>query len=103
MKRNELAMTRPHLIAGMFLIFTFLGGCGSNGPVNTTPPTTAATITSVTVSCATSPVQVGQTSQCNSTVMGTGNFNQNVTWSVNGVQGGNSTVGTISTAGLCGS
>jgi len=57
-------------------------------------------ITSVAVSCTPTSVQTGQTSQCTATVSGTGSYSSAVTWSVSGVQGGNSTVGAISTAGL---
>ncbi|MBZ5525893.1 MAG: Ig-like domain-containing protein [Acidobacteriia bacterium] len=57
-------------------------------------------ITSVSASCAASTAPVGQSNQCSATVNGTGNFNPAVTWSVNGAVGGNSTVGTISSAGL---
>jgi hypothetical protein len=59
-----------------------------------------STITSVSVSPLTAPVQVGQTRQFTATVQGIGNFNSAVTWAVNGVVGGNATVGTIMTAGL---
>jgi N-acetylneuraminic acid mutarotase len=54
----------------------------------------------VAVSCASATVNVGQTSQCSATVQGTGSFSSAVTWAVSGVQGGNATVGTVSTAGL---
>jgi uncharacterized protein YjdB len=63
-------------------------------------PSTPATITSVSVSCSSASVSVGQTDQCNAMVQGTGNFNPAVTWSVNTVAGGNSTVGTVSASGL---
>lgn len=60
----------------------------------------APTITSVAVSCNAPSVQTGQTVQCSATVLGTGNFNSAVNWSVNGISGGNSTLGTISAMGL---
>ena len=64
------------------------------------PPAAPPTITSVAASCVPSSVQTGQTSQCSATVTGTGNYSSAVTWSAGGVGGGNSTIGTISTAGL---
>lgn len=64
------------------------------------PPSNQPTITAVTVSCNPTSVQTGQTSQCTPTVSGTGSYSSTVTWAVSGVQGGNSTVGTISAAGL---
>jgi hypothetical protein len=53
---------------------------------------------SVTISPTTLNIQVGTTGQFTATVFGT--INQAVTWEVNGVAGGNATVGTISTTGL---
>lgn len=58
------------------------------------------TITSVAVSCASTSVQTGQTSQCAATVIGTGSYSSAVNWSVAGIQGGNADVGTISATGL---
>jgi hypothetical protein len=53
---------------------------------------------SVTISPLTSQVSTGQTQQFTTSVSGT--KYKSVTWSVNGVIGGNATVGTVSTAGL---
>lgn len=52
----------------------------------------------MSVSPATQTLNVSHTQQFDAAVVGTSN--QSVTWSVEGVAGGNSTVGTISTAGL---
>ncbi len=60
----------------------------------TAPPPPAV----VSVSPASASVTLGQSQAFNATV--TGNPNTAVTWSVNGVQGGNATLGTISPAGL---
>jgi hypothetical protein len=59
-----------------------------------TPPT----VNSVTVSCSPTSVQINGTSQCTRTVTGTGNPDTSVTWSVNGIQNGNSTVGMINSS-----
>jgi len=77
-----------------FLIL--LGGCGGNN--STTPPPPPPQSATVTVSSSSSSVVLGNTQQFTATV--TGISNTEVTWSVNGVSGGNSTVGTISSAGL---
>lgn len=61
---------------------------------------TTTTITSVSVSCNPTSVATGHTSQCTATVAGTGSYSSAVNWSVSGIQGGNSTVGTISSSGL---
>ena len=68
------------------LSLSFLGslsfaGCGVSGKVaGTTPPPTPA-ITAVSVSCAATSLQTGQTSQCSATVSGTGAYSSAVTWS----------------------
>ena len=64
--------------------------------INITVSGTAGISVSVTPSSAT--VQINATQQFTATVSGT--TNTSVTWSVDGVTGGNSTVGTISTSGL---
>jgi hypothetical protein len=52
----------------------------------------------VTISPTSTTVPTGATQQFTATV--TGMSNTSVTWSVNGIQGGNSTLGTVSTGGL---
>jgi hypothetical protein len=65
----------------------------------TASATPATTLTvSVQVTPATAAIQTGQTQQFTATVTGT--TNTAVNWSVGGIAGGNSTVGTISAGGL---
>src|SRR5579872_1138915 len=68
-----------------------LGGCGGITKTGTPPPP-SATITAVTVSCAASSLQAGQTSQCSASVSGTGAYSSGVTWSA--------ASGTVSNTGL---
>ena len=70
-----------------------LAGCGGAAAPTTITPTVAIILNS-----APSTVAVGQTIQFGATVSNTSNTA--VSWSVNGVAGGNSTVGTISASGL---
>ncbi len=72
-----------------------LGGTTST-PVNLT--VTAAAPVTITVSPATASVSASTTRQFSATV--TGSTNTAVTWNVNGMVGGNSTVGSISASGL---
>jgi hypothetical protein len=58
----------------------------------------APTPITVSITPTTATLQTGATQQFTATITGT--TNTSVNWSVNGVQGGNSTVGTISPAGL---
>ena len=89
------------LLVGALLAF-LLSSCGGGGTGSGggTPPPTSPTVTSVTVSCASSALLVDQTDLCSASVQGTDNPSQTVTWSVNSISGGNATVGTISSAGL---
>jgi hypothetical protein len=83
----------------------FSPGTHSISAVSKADPTKSATATltvtrtiTVAVSPATATVLAGTNQQFTSTVTGTSNFG--VTWSVDGVRGGNSSVGTITINGL---
>ncbi len=69
-------------------------GPGGSGSAAVT--VTVTSVTGVTVSPSTAPLTLQQTQQFSATVTGGGG----VTWSVDGMVGGTSAVGTISTAGL---
>ena len=78
------------------VIVTASDGTGqANASVTVVPP---ATSVSVSISPTSASVQVGQSKQFTATISGT--TNTAVNWLVNGSLGGNSTVGTISSAGL---
>jgi hypothetical protein len=87
------------LIFGLLAALT-LSGCGTAGgsPSSGGSPPTPTPTTTVTVSPGTASIFLGQTQQFTATV--SGSSNTNVTWSVNGVGGGNSSVGTITSGGL---
>jgi sugar lactone lactonase YvrE len=70
-------------------------GCGGGGGAQSEPPSSNITV-AITPSMAS--LTVGATQQFTATVSGT--TNQGVTWSVNGIAGGNNAVGTISTQGV---
>ena len=62
----------------LFLLVAFLiAGCGGGTLTNLTQ---SPAISSVTVSCSPTSVQIGQTSQCSATVAGTGSFSSTVSW-----------------------
>jgi hypothetical protein len=71
-----------------------------DGEVSNTVTVNVATAPAVTITIApaTASVRIRQTRQFTATVSNTSN--KAVTWKVNGVTGGNSTVGTINTSGL---
>ncbi len=84
-------MKRAILTAFAAVFVLLLAACGNGG---STPPNNP----SVTVSPATANVQEGSQQQFTATVS---NTNDNaITWQVNGVTGGNTSVGTITAAGL---
>src|ERR1039457_6101955 len=82
------------LIAPALSLCLFLTACGGGDSGNTTPP--SKTI-SVSVTPNTVTVAVNQMQQFTASVTNTSNTS--VTWMVNGVTGGTSTVGTISSSG----
>jgi hypothetical protein len=65
--------------------------------LSTAPP---PAVTGVSVSCNPTSFETWGTSQCTPTVTGTGSYSSTVAWSVNGVAGGNSTVGVVSSTGV---
>jgi len=93
---------RAPLFLGLsgFITLALLTGCGSGKSDSGSTSTPTPTITGVTATCAPTTVLTGSTSQCSANVSGTGSFASTVNWSVGGVTGGNSTLGTITAAGL---
>ena len=91
----------PILLLGLAALgVAALSSCGGGGsaPPSAPPPTSA--ITSVTVSPGTANLFVKANQQFTVNVQGTGGFSSTVTWYVNDLQGGNATVGTITSSGL---
>lgn len=92
---NRSRATSTFGIALCSLIFTSCGGGGT-----ATPPPIPSTITSVTVSPASTNVLPGATQTFQVAVQGTGAFSSAVNWSVNGTLGGSGALGIITTAGV---
>jgi hypothetical protein len=91
----KFAPDRPFLVVLAFLVV--LTGCGGNsGSSSSGPP---SQISSVSVSPGSVSLVPGQGQSFLAQVQGTGAFSSSVTWSVNGVAGGNSTYGTITSTG----
>lgn len=91
------------LLGGWICFFILsIASCGGGGSSSRSvaPPPPTPTVSSVTVSLSSVTLEVGQTQQFTATVQGTGSFNSQVTWHVGDIQGGDSTVGTISSSGL---
>src|SRR5882762_6093338 len=98
---------RRRVIAGLVAGFLQLVGCGGSGvgdngatapqPPSPPPPPPPAPI-DVSVAPAAASVQAGGTQTFTATVTNT--TNKAVTWRVNGMTGGNTSVGTISTTGV---
>jgi hypothetical protein len=91
----KFASARAFLIFLAFLVA--LTGCGGNGGSSSAGP--PSQISSVTVSPGSVSLVPGQGQSFLAQVQGTGAFSSSVTWSVNGVAGGNSTYGTITSTG----
>jgi hypothetical protein len=93
------------LLAVATIALLMLSGCVGGGttapPQPILPPAPpSSTITSVTVTPASVSILTKATQQFAANVQGTGSFTKSVSWSVNDVQGGNATVGTITSDGL---
>ena len=101
-------MTCKTLLALSFLGSLCVAGCGGVGNNNSSSGGGGGgSVASVTVACAASPCSVqsnaaltNNTLQLTATVTCTGTCNTGVTWYVNNVVNGNSTVGTINNVGL---
>ncbi len=79
----------------LLILLSIQIGCGtSNGSGGKNPPP----VVTVVLSAASPDVRLGSTDQVTATV--TGSSNQNVSWFVDPIAGGNATVGTISASGV---
>ncbi len=98
LKTHQRSWSRSFVLLYFLALPSSLTGCGSGSSGGQTSP--PSQITSVSVSPTTANVLLGATQLFTATVQGTGAFNPNVTWSVSGIVGGNSTYGTIAADGL---
>src|SRR5712671_4876929 len=94
---EEAKQLRQLVVRAVTLVFflELLTACGGSSSQTPPPPPPPPTITSVTVTGNQSVVPVGQEAVFDATVKGTGQFNTSVSWSVNGVSGGDTADGTI--------
>lgn len=76
---------------GVGILSLWVAGCSNSSSTSSSAPAVQLNITATTIS-------VGGSVQFQAAVVNT--TNQNVTWEVNGITGGNSTLGTIDTTGL---
>ncbi len=84
----------------VFVLASFLAGCAHSGSITgTSAPTPTPTPAAITVTVS-GPVATRLLATSPFTAVVANSTNQSVTWQVNGVTGGNTTTGTISTSGL---
>jgi hypothetical protein len=76
-----------------------LESCGGSGGSSSQPPPQSPEVNSVIVSPATAQLYTGQNQLFTAQVTGTGAYSSVVTWSVNGLVGGSSSEGMISSSG----
>lgn len=93
---NRIPTVSTGLLLCLVLAVTIAGCGGGNGSTTSSPP--PPQIISITITPSSGFVPVTETLQLNANVSGT--TNQNVAWAVNGISGGNASIGTVSTAGL---
>ena len=97
MGSGRLKARRQIAAAATTVSLLFIFGCstGNIGAPGTVAPTPAAISVTIT---GTAQTRLGQTTQFSATVANS--TNQSVTWQVNGITGGSTTTGTISSSGL---
>ena len=81
------------IILALFFAISLWSGCGGGMAIGGS----SSTATDMKIAPSSTTVRAGDSVQFSATV--TGNVSQEVTWSVNGVAGGNSSVGTIDSRG----
>lgn len=86
-------------VVALLLTLLSLAACGGGSASSSPPPPPPPTITSVSVGAVPTYLPTGQQYRFVATVQGTGSFNNAVTWSVNGISGGDNANGTISSNG----
>ena len=89
---------RTHVKIFCLIAAVWAAGCGTTRSTNTPNRKPKPMVLQVTVAPTSANVRAGSAQQFSATVTGTTNFS--VTWSVNGVAGGNSASGTINSAGM---
>lgn len=84
---------------GLLASLVVLTGCGGGSSSPPPPPPPPPQITSVSVTPTSASLVPSQIQPFTAQIQGTGSFSSAVTWTVNGVMGGNSTYGTITASG----
>jgi len=94
---RKVSCSRQRFVgAAALFISVLLTGCGGG---SSTPPPPPPTITFVSINTNSTLLRAGQQLQFTAVVRGTGNFSTALTWSVNGINGGDAVNGTISSSG----
>lgn len=96
--RRSITFNRSPKLSCLCVVSSFLAlaGCGGGGSSDSQPtPPVPPSINSVAVTPNSAQVLTGASQLFTAQVTGTGSFNVGVTWSVNDINGGNSTFGTI--------
>src|SRR3954471_12882750 len=96
MKFSEISkrLTGKYITTSLLAALFLLSSCGGGSSTFESPPPPADVI-SVTVTPASIPIKTGASQLFTAHLAGSGGFNPAVNWSVNGIPGGNLTVGTF--------
>jgi len=89
-----------YLAAILFGAASLVSGAQQNAPPEQPPAQAAAVVTAVTVEPESVTLAPGESRQFTATVAGTGSFSSTLKWSVNGIDGGNASLGIVSSTGL---
>jgi hypothetical protein len=94
--RSPIVSTRLKRFTGGGLLLLALSGCGGGGSISQPlAPVPAPEVISVYLNPQTAQALTGSSQLFTANVAGSGLYSSNVTWSINGVVGGNSTLGTM--------
>ena len=100
-RQGFTARRRVHYLAAILLgAASLVSGAQENTPPNQPPAQAAGVVTTVNVEPDHVTLAPGESRQFTATVEGTGTFSSALKWSVNGIDGGNASLGTISSSGL---
>lgn len=100
-ERSTPKTTAAQMLAAIVILILYSGWCGAqaNSAAVTRQAAPAGVVSAVAVAPKNAPLVPGDSQQFSATVSGTGSYDEGVRWLVNGVEGGNAALGTISKSG----
>src|SRR5580698_10600989 len=98
-RSNEQQLKRASVLFTLTAPIALLSSCGRGSSSSQPPPPPTTGVTSIVVSPSRANIYTNQTRSFTAQVTGNGAFNNSVVWSVDGIPGGDSTIGSITSTG----